>query len=400
MLGKQGLWPGRRWSDKAGTLAAIHAVENLQLDPLVILARSHDLMLHSRVIGYQPALFDEVAYTDRACFDSGGWLAVRPMDELPYWRTIMRRAATDGSFADTVAAHAEEIEVVRRALAERPTVSARDFDASHGKTVASYRGSKATSVALHYLWRTGEAMTHHREGFERIYAATESIAPAHLLACAAEDATDRFIALKGVAFAGIGRIGPLTYELGRPVTRAEELDLEHELTDLGAIVPVEVEGWRGRQFVLGADVPVLRDVVADVTPLAWAPIETSTVEEVTFLSPLDPVSARGRARALFGFDYVWEIYKRPADMKFGRYTMPILWGDQLVGRMDARMDRKANALVVNGLWLEDPATAKDAAFRAALRAGMRRLTMFLHAARVDASAVSNTRLRASLSAKR
>ena len=91
VLGRQGLWPGRRWKGKTGTRAAMIACEHLQLDPLVIVARSHDLALHSRVVGYRPEFFDTLTYGDRLFFDWGGWLAVRPMAELPYWRTLMHR---------------------------------------------------------------------------------------------------------------------------------------------------------------------------------------------------------------------------------------------------------------------------------------------------------------------
>ena len=88
-------------------------------------------------------------------------------------------------------------------------------------------------------------------------------------------------------------------------------------------------------------------------PAAWAPLETTTEEEATFLSPLDPVSARGRAKPLFGFDYIWEVYKPVEKRSFGYYTMPILWGDRLVGRFDPKLDRTTGTLVINGLWLED-----------------------------------------------
>jgi len=50
ILGKQGLWPGRRWRDLEGTEQAMRAIEQLQLDPLVLLARAHDLILHARVL--------------------------------------------------------------------------------------------------------------------------------------------------------------------------------------------------------------------------------------------------------------------------------------------------------------------------------------------------------------
>ncbi len=91
ILGKQGLWPGRRWRGITGTEAAMRAMEYLQLDPLQILARSQDITLHSRVLDYAPGLWEDLAYQQRSFFDWGGWLAVRPMDELPHWRVVMRR---------------------------------------------------------------------------------------------------------------------------------------------------------------------------------------------------------------------------------------------------------------------------------------------------------------------
>jgi uncharacterized protein YcaQ len=97
ILGKQGLWPGRRWRGSEGTEAAMRAMEYLQLDPLHIIARSQDITLHSRVLDYTPGLWEVVTYQQRKFFDWGGWLAVRPMDELPYWRVVMRRERESGS---------------------------------------------------------------------------------------------------------------------------------------------------------------------------------------------------------------------------------------------------------------------------------------------------------------
>src|SRR5918998_6685920 len=91
ILGKQGLWPGRRWRGIEGTEQAMRAMEYLQLDPLRIIARSHDITLHSRVLEYTPGMWRDLAYQQRKFFDWGGWLAVRPMDELPHWRVVMRR---------------------------------------------------------------------------------------------------------------------------------------------------------------------------------------------------------------------------------------------------------------------------------------------------------------------
>ena len=77
ILGKQGLWPGRRWRGLKGTAQAMRAMEYLQLDPLQIIARSHDITLHSRVLDYTPGLWEALAYQQRKFFDWGGWLAGR-----------------------------------------------------------------------------------------------------------------------------------------------------------------------------------------------------------------------------------------------------------------------------------------------------------------------------------
>ena len=65
ILGKQGLWPGRRWRGAAGTEQAMRAMEYLQLDPLQIIARSQDICLHSRVLDYTPELWETLAYQQR-----------------------------------------------------------------------------------------------------------------------------------------------------------------------------------------------------------------------------------------------------------------------------------------------------------------------------------------------
>ena len=79
ILGKQGLWPGRRWRGIAGTEQAMRAMEYLQLDPLQIIARSQDIALHSRVLDYTPRLWEEAAYRQRKLFDWGFWLADYPL---------------------------------------------------------------------------------------------------------------------------------------------------------------------------------------------------------------------------------------------------------------------------------------------------------------------------------
>jgi uncharacterized protein YcaQ len=398
ILGKQGLWPGRRWRGIEGTEQAMRAMEYLQLDPLQIIARSHDIKLYSRVLDYKPSLWEDVAYQQRKFFDWGGWLAVRPMDELPHWRVVMRRERdrvgdVDTRIHKTGIDHADAIAEMRTILQERGIVSNRDFAMATRTRTQSYRGRKDSSLALYYLWRTGEVMTHHRENFERVYALTEAVAPAHLIRESGEDEADAFLIKKEISFSGLSRPKRTGDSWGRgiPFTRGKQII--EILLATGHIVEVQVEGWKALHYALGSDAELLGDLSAGRVPKAWTPLQTTTTEEVVFLAPLDQVSARGRAKILFDFDYVWEVYKPENKRKFGYYTLPILWGDRLVARFDSKLDRTSNTFIILGLWLEDETLGKDEAFAEALAAGFARFVTFLGANKLDATAIREPLLR-------
>ncbi len=407
ILGKQGLWPGRRWRGLKGTEQAMRAMEYLQLDPLQIIARSQDIKLHSRVLDYTPGLWECVAYQQRKFFDWGGWLAVRPMDELPHWRVVMRRERDSGPDIDRrihkmARDHADAIAEMRAILRERGTVSNRDFEtlaparsagvAARTRT-QSYRGRKDSALALYYLWRTGEVMTHHRENFERVYALTEAVAPAHLVRESDEAEADRFLIKKEVSFSGLSRLNRTQDSFFRGVPFSKAKPIRGAMLAEGDLIEVQVEGWKAVHYALGSDTKLLRDLNAGRVPKAWTPLETTTTEEVVFLAPLDHVSARGRAKVLFGFDYVWEVYKPEPQRKFGYYTLPILWGDRLVARFDSKLDRTTNTFVILGLWLEDQALGKDEAFAEALACGLARFVTFLGASKLNAKAIREPLLR-------
>ena len=398
ILGKQGLWPGRRWRGIAGTEQAMRAMEYLQLDPLQVLARSQDIALHSRVLDYTPGLWEELAYGQRKFFDWGGWLAVRPMDELPHWRVVMRRECDGVSGYSRIGhlarEHAEAINEMRAILRERGTVSNRDFDMATRTRTQSYRGRKDSALALYYLWRTGEVMTHHRERFERVYALAETVAPRQLLCESDEAEADRFLLKKDVSFSGLATLRRMSeWFHGRiELDRAAKQQLEAMVAE-GDLIAVQVEGWKAVHYALGSDASRLSELSAGSVPKAWTPLVTPPTDEVVFLAPLDPVSARGRAKALFGFDYVWEVYKPEHQRKYGYYTLPILWGDRLVARFDSKLDRTTNTFVILGLWLEDEAFGQDEAFAEALARGLARFMTFLGASQLEVTAIREPLLR-------
>ncbi len=394
LLGRQGLWPGRRWRALRGTEAAMRTMEHVQLDPLAIMARAQDLALQGRVLDYRIDDWAMLTYGKRRFFDWGGWLAVRPMEELPAWRVLMRREAAEPAWQDVGRRHAPAIDEMRRLLRERGELANRHFTMRSRIRVDSYCGRKDSAIALYYLWRIGEVMVTRRERFERVYALTATVAPAWALEEMAPDAADELLLRKSVAAQGLTRFIGLNSTLMRPVPATELRAWRDARVASGELVPVVIEGDRRTHWALGADRTVLERIAAGRTPRAWRPVENSTTDEVTFLSPLEPV--RARAEDLFDFHYRWEVYVPAPKRRYGYYVLPVLWGDRFVARFDARLDRPARTLRMLGLWLEDAALADDPAFAEALVRGMRRFLRFLDADAVDPSGVPQPELRRSL----
>jgi uncharacterized protein YcaQ len=97
------------------------------------------------------------------------------------------------------------------------------------------------------------------------------------------------------------------------------------------------------------------------------------VDAAALLTPFDPVVwFRDRAERLFGFEYRIEIYTPAPKRRYGYYSLPVLVGDDIVGRLDLKADRAASTLLVQSAWWENGHPA-DAAARVAdeLRAAAR-----------------------------
>jgi uncharacterized protein YcaQ len=374
----------------------MRAGEALQLDPLNVVARSQDIILHSRVLEYRPEYLYKVAYEERKFFDYGGWLAMYPMEELPYWRLHMERRARDEYVSYFVKNHQEVLEFVRAELRSRGPLGNRAFDRERLE-LQSYRGRKDTSVAMFDMWLSGELMIHHREGFDRVYDFRENIAPKEFDYVASEKEAEEFFARKAVAFMGLKREslmkGELKYYMRKDYTKAEMASLLGGWIESGMLRPVQVEGGRETFLVLGGDVQALESLEKGKVPKGWRPKETSTLEEVTFLSPLDIVSARGRAKKLFDFEYKWEVYTPAHLRRWGYYVLPILYGDKLVARLDPKLDRTTMTLEIKGFWHEEDAPVKDADFANALAKGLVRFARLVKAEKVRIDAINPVGLR-------
>ena len=395
VLGKQGLWPGRRFERKEGVTAMLHQMEGLQLDPLNVIARSHDIALWGRVLDYHPEYLYQVAYDERRFFDYGGSLFMYPMPELPYWRLHMRRRGESGRWGpDFARQHAKTLDYLRDELRTNGPRGNRDFKGA--PVSGNYRGRKDTSIALYYLWLTGETMIHHREGFDRYYDLRERVAPPEHNHAASDQEAENFFEPKTISFLGLMREkrwrNSFSDDIWRKVSPEEAKKRLSKLYEEKIIVPVSIEGSKERWIALTEDLSLLETLEAGKTPSVWKPLGSTTRDEVNFLAPLEIVSARGRAKQVFDFEYIWEVYKPVEQRRWGYYVLPILYDDDLVARLDPKLDRTSMTLQINGFWLEDDALIEAPAFADALGKGLARFASFVEAEHVNIEAITPSKL--------
>lgn len=384
IMGLQGLYPGRRWQDKQGVVDAFAAMGELQIDPLNVVARSHDIALWGRVTGYKPECLNDLLYEDRKFFDYGGTVYIRPMETLPYWRLIMERRKNSPRYLQLITAYPTILDTVREHIERNGATTSRMVEKHPDKlTNSGYRTHNVTGQALYHLWLTGELMTSRREGFERVYDLRESVAPSEYHHVAEVDEAEDFFARRVLQVVGMTTTkkwrNGFSGDIERKVTPEEATQRLARLEQHGDITAVAVEGEKEGYWVRTQDLPLLETLHAGRIPDEWRPLKLTTDHEVTFLAPLEIVSARGRAMTLFGFEYVWEVYKPVEKRKFGYYTLPILYGDDLVGRFDPKLDRATQTLYINGPWWDEEYSLDDAALATAYEQGLARFAEFVGA---------------------
>lgn len=402
VLGRQGLWPGRRWKGRGSVERALRYIGSVQYDPVDVVGRSHDLALWGRVVDYRPEALERALYRTRSVFETGGNVQIVPIEELPYLRIAFERKAAGDRWRRFAEKSASELAVVRRELERRGPLGPSDFRGPGERRIENYRARRGSGLALYYLWLRGEVMIARRRRGEKVFDLTPRLLRRPAPDVPVATAEDHLIlgTLRQLGLAS----GPewLAYahaRIGRPSLRTEWAERLRRWQAQGEIAEVEVDGWAGRRWLVGDGATDLESIRRSNVPAAWRPVATSTDEEVLFLSPLEWVSARGRAASLFDFEYIWEAYKPAAKRRWGYYTLPVLWDDLLVARIELRVERTGDGLLrVLGFWPEAPSVPRDRRFATALGRGLARLGRLNGTTRLDAARLGGPSFRTRVAA--
>jgi uncharacterized protein len=291
----------------------------LQIDPTAAIAPSADLVAWSRLgSSYQPAHLKQALEEDHTLFELDA--LVRPIGDLGlYLAGASEFPSYDQSRAwlrDNDRFRRDILKLLRRS---GPLVSRDIPDTSVVAWASSgWTGDRNVTQMLEFLMMRGEIAIAGRVGRERVWDLAERVYPADVAVPPVEEAerrkNERRLASLGIA---------------RQKTRKMPMEPTH-VGEAGE--PAVVEGVKGEWRV---DPAALGDDFEGRTAL---------------LSPFDRlVHDRVRAEELFDFEYALEMYKPEAQRRWGYFALPILHHDRLVGKVDAKADRKASVLRVNAI---------------------------------------------------
>ncbi len=322
-----------------GARQAIDHIGYVQLDTISVVERAHHHVLYSRVPGFKPTMLDELMQAGDIFEYWSHAAAVLPMADYRYSLPYKLAIKSGQSHWYKNPDHKLMQHLLSRIRSEGPLRS-RDIETRNQKKakVAGWWDWKPAKKALEQLYMQGDLMVSQRDGFQKTYDLTERVLPAEVDTSLPSPAAlalhllnqqlccHQLVSLKG-----------LTYLRRNPALKLAMKNLVNDRLSKGALIPLQLPN--DEVYLIESDG-------------LEKPLPRSR-ERLVILSPFDnSVIQRDRLKALFQFDYQIECYVPAAKRQYGYFSLPLLYREEFIGRMDCKAHRKDRHLTINSLHLE------------------------------------------------
>lgn len=344
---------------KSATLKAIEHLGYVQIDTLAVVERAHHHILWTRIPTYKPVHLERLLQ-ERKVFEYWSHAAAfLPMRDYRFALPRMNAVKRGESKWFAKVPLKDEQQVLQRIRTDGP-LRARDFDSAK-KQSGSWWNWKPAKMTLEKLFFQGDLMIAGREGMQKVYDLRERVLPEHV--DTREPTLQEFA--EHLIDTALNAHGFITQK--QIVHQRKGVELR---AIINTLLRIRVHDGDLALFTIDDSMKVYGK--PDLFERRWA----KPARAVQILSPFDnAVIHRDRVKSLFDFDYTIECYTPQHKRRYGYFTLPLLFGEHLVGRMDCKADRAARRLEVLSLHMETPAYDTDE-FHAALTVALQCFAIF------------------------
>lgn len=323
----------------------INSIGFVQVDSINTVERAHHMILWARRKSYRPEGLKRLLERDRTLFEH--WThdaSVLPVGLFPYWKHRFERDSDrlhqnwKRWFRDGYEA---QFDTILNRIARDGPVSSADVGEGEARGKGGWWDWHPSKTALEWLWRTGKLSITRRDSFRKVYDLTERVIPQKLLSAE----VDHEALVDWACSSALDRLG-----------FADEAEIARYWN---AIEKSHVQNWVKVQAKAGklCRVAVEQADGSQRAAFMWAEKISAPISPVSstmrILSPFDPaLRDRARIERLFGFHYRIEVFVPEPKRIFGYYVFPVMEGDTLIGRLDAKAIRSDGRLHLRAFWPE------------------------------------------------
>ncbi|WP_077061081.1 crosslink repair DNA glycosylase YcaQ family protein [Streptomyces sp. MP131-18] len=304
---------------RAGVRGVLRRLGAVQLDTISVLARSHELLPYARLGAVGRQAVEEAYWSGDRAFEYWSHAAcVLPIEEWPLFAFRRRAYRSRGPWHDDLPAGSYD-RVLDQLRAEGPLTAT---DLGGAKNGGPWWDWSDTKIAVERALMLGDVVCMRRRGWKRVYDLAERAVPDGLYHDTLTDAEclRRLVAQAGAAMGVATQADLADYH------RLSAAQVESVIEDTG-LVRVDVAGWDGPEGRGGR-----HRAWADPAALATPPRGR---HRTTLLSPFDSlIWDRPRTERIFGFVHRLEAYVPRPKRIYGYFSMPLLSGGRLLGRVD------------------------------------------------------------------
>jgi uncharacterized protein YcaQ len=337
-LAAQGLLKNNPFGEGlTGAREAINHIGYVQIDTISVVERAHHHVFHSRVPNFKPAMTNQMLL-DGDIFEYWSHAAAfLPINDfrfsLPYKHAIKSGQTHWHRNPDKKLMN----ELLSRIRDEGPLRS-RDIAANATLKRTGWWDWKPAKKALEQLYMQGDLMVSCREGFQKVYDISERVLTSQVNT--QMPTIEEFAAHmleQNLRCHGFASLKGMTYLRRNAALRKAVKYLVNEKLSEGELQQIQVSN--GEVFILESTLFEQSLPRLNKRMLIVSPFDNSVIQ-------------RERLKSLFQFDYQIECYVPEAKRQYGYFSLPLLFGDKFIGRMDCKAHRKNRHFEIRNLHFE------------------------------------------------